>query len=127
MESQDTQNEPIWYVVIKQSKRSKNNEDTNKNRFIEEHNHSKENSNESYIAEPQILSINKLYWKKSLLNLKKETSAKFFGSDQYIIQISEICLLFESFNVLFEGNYSVTHYATMSLWLLIFLIEDKCI
>ena len=75
MENQDTQNEPIWYVVIKQSKRSKNNENVNKHRFIDEHNHSKENSNENEIAEPQILSIKDLYGKKSLLDLKKETSA----------------------------------------------------
>ena len=114
MENQDTQNEPIWYVVIKQSKRSKNNEDANKHRFIDEHNHSKENNNENEIAEPQILSIKDLYGKKSLLDLKKETSAKFLGSDQHGLLISEIGLAFESFNVSFEGNYSVSHYAIMS-------------
>ena len=48
------------------------------------------------------------------MTLKKETSAKFLGSDQHGLLISEIGLAFESFNVSFEGNYSVSHYEIMS-------------
>ena len=63
--------------MINQSKRSKDNEEANKHRFIEEHNYSQENSRENEIAEPQILSIKDLYRKKSLLGLRKDTSAIF--------------------------------------------------
>ena len=113
--------------MIKQSKRNTYHDNANKLRLIEDHNRSQENSSESDIVEPQILSIKGLYGKKTLLELRKEISEKFLGSDHHKLQISEIGLAFENLNVSYGGNKSASNCANIILITVNSFIGDECI
>ena len=52
-----------------------------------------------------------MYGKKTLFELKEETLAKFLGTDQHQLKISEIDLTLERIQVSDEDNENVYKYA----------------
>ena len=105
MNKENIKNDPILYVVIKRNKTPKDNKDYNKERFDHLKNQPNDSINQNEAKDSQIWSIKELYGKKTLIELKNETSAKLLCTDQYALQISEIDLAFGEFTVSYEGNW----------------------
>ena len=115
MNKENIKNDPILYVVIKRNKTTKDNKDYNKERFDHLKNQPNDSINQNEAKDSQIWSIKELYGKKTLIELKKETSVKFLCTDQYILQISEIDLAFGEFTVSYEGNWISFNYVIRGL------------
>ena len=115
MNKENIKNDPILYVVIKRNKTTKDNKDYNKERFDHLKNQPNDSINQNEAKDSQIWSIKELYGKKTLIELKKETSVKLLCIDQYTLQISEIDLAFGEFTVSYEGNWISFNYAIRGL------------
>ena len=111
MNRSNTKNESLFCVAIKWSKEFRNNTGIHKWLPEDQQNHSEENSYDNDTTGSWIWSIKGLYGKKTLFELRKETSAKFLGSDQHQLQISEIDLALEIIQVSDEGNENANNYA----------------
>ena len=110
MNRNNTKNESLFCVAIKWSKEFRNNTGIHKRWPEDQQNHSEENNDDNDTTGSWIWSIKGLYGKKTLFELRKETSAKFLGSDQHQLQISEIDLELERIQVSDEGNENVNNY-----------------
>ena len=111
MNRSNTKNESLFCVAIKWCKEFRNITGILKRWPEDQQNHSEENSDDNDTTGSWIWSIKGLYGNKTLFELRKETSAKFLGSDQHQLQISQIYLALERIQVSDEGNENMNNYA----------------
>ena len=104
MPRKEAQNNPIFYVTVKGSRRSTRNIEIESRPLEANHSCSEESSEANDIREPWIWSIKWSYANKTWSELREVASAKFLSSDQNHIQVSEVELALQQFNVREEGN-----------------------